>query len=216
VQSLGDSALIGGGEGVTRNKGFKRLVRARASVTGERYTAAHALLLRQRKEAVMVPVTCEVTTRKVSGEQLQKMREMAATAAARLSETHPLVRVEPPSEEEQPVLLLKEIDGSRSLPIFCGPFEATSIALAQEGVETERPMTHDLLRDVVTALGEAREVRITELRGSTFFAELVVTDSAGEQRTVSCRPSDGIALAVRAGIPILVAEPLFVEGNVGD
>ncbi len=111
------------------------------------------------------------------------------------------------------MLLLTETGGTRQLPIFCGPFEAAAITLAQEGIETERPMTHDLLRDIVEALGDAREVRITELRDTTYFAELTVTDKADEERTVSCRPSDGIALAVRTNIPILVAEELFVSKN---
>ena len=72
-------------------------------------------------------------------------------------------------------------------------------------------MTHDLLRDVVAAMGEAREIRIIELRDTTFHAELIVVDSAGSERAVSCRPSDGIALAVRAGIPILVNDTLLLE-----
>ncbi len=162
----------------------------------------------------MVRVTCEVTSRKLTDEQLQKMGERLSEAAARMSETQPGVQLAPPAAgDEVPVLLLTEVGGARTLPIFCGPFEATAIALAQQGIETERPMTHDLLRDVVSALGEAREVRITELRDGTFFGELSVIDTSGEERTVSCRPSDGIALAVRANIPILVNEPLFEEGN---
>jgi bifunctional DNase/RNase len=72
-------------------------------------------------------------------------------------------------------------------------------------------MTHDLLRDVVGALGEARDVRITDLRDKTFFAELVVTDRGGAEQTVSCRPSDGIAFALRAQIPILVEESLMLQ-----
>lgn len=75
-------------------------------------------------------------------------------------------------------------------------------------------MTHDLLRDVVAAMGEVREVRITENRDTTFFAELLVTDRAGGEQVVSCRPSDGIALAVRASVPILVAEDLLGEPPV--
>ena len=161
----------------------------------------------------MVPVTCEVTTRTVPEEQRRAMEEHARAAVEPLLEKHPHVQMATLSGDAQPVLLLAEIGGTRQLPIFCGEFEATAIALAQEGVETQRPMTHDLLRDVVDALGTAREVGITELQDGTYFAELAVMDSAGVERTVSCRPSDGIALAVRAGIPILVAKELFVEEN---
>ncbi len=74
-------------------------------------------------------------------------------------------------------------------------------------------MTHDLLRDVVAVMGQAREVRITDLRDKTYYAELVVADTRGTEKIVPCRPSDGIALAVRADIPILVAEALFAAGT---
>lgn len=199
---------------MTRDKDFKRLVRARASRSGERFTTARAALLRQRKETGMVRVTCEVTTGSLTEEQVQKWRERQQAELEKLSETHPGVQVERPSAgEELPLLLLKEIGGNRELPIWCGSFEASAIALAQEGIETQRPMTHDLLRDVVEALGSAREVRITELQDATYLAELAVTDTAGAERTVSCRPSDGIALAVRANIAISVAEHLFVAGD---
>jgi bifunctional DNase/RNase len=109
---------------------------------------------------------------------------------------------------QQPWLILRD-EGARVLPIACGPVEATAVSMVQQNIKTPRPMTHDLLLDVVRAMGEAREVRITELRGTTFFAELIVTDTNGGERTVSCRPSDGIALAVRAEIPVLVQEALF-------
>src|SRR3989442_4814827 len=110
------------------------------------------------------------------------------------------VRVELPTNN--PIVLLREAEGQhRVLPIFIGPVEATAIAFALQGVVTERPMTHDLMRDVLVALGVTVErVVITELRPSpgggrgTFFAELQLRLD-GAQHNVSSRPSDAIALA---------------------
>jgi hypothetical protein len=161
----------------------------------------------------MVPVTCEVIWRELTEDELRDLREVHEKAVAYVPAEQSEARIDLTAEHVA-VLNLNEIAGPRSLPIFCGPAEGTAISLAQQGVETERPMTHDLLRDVVATLGgQAREVRITELRDTTFYAELVVADTSGEERIVSCRPSDGVALAVRAGIPILVAEPLFELGD---
>ena len=97
------------------------------------------------------------------------------------------VRVEMPSN--QPIVLLREVDGERYLPIWIGAVEATAIAFAQQGVVPARPLTHDLLRDVVGALGRSlTEVRITELTDGVFFA-LLVFDGGIE---VSARPSDTV------------------------
>lgn len=128
------------------------------------------------------------------------------------------VRVEMPSN--QPIVLLREVDGERYLPIWIGAVEATAIAFAQQGVTPERPMTHDLFKDVLEAVGaKLEQVRITEMRDSTYFAELVF---AGGIR-VSSRPSDSIALALRTGTRIFAAEPLLdevgiiiAEGSDGD
>jgi len=114
------------------------------------------------------------------------------------------------------VVLLEETEGShRSLPIFIGPPEAAAIALALQGVELPRPMTHDLMSLMLDALG-ARLLRVvvTELRDSTFYAELQLR--AGDRNlTVSCRPSDGIALAARTHSPLYVADELMdAEGLV--
>ena len=111
------------------------------------------------------------------------------------------VRLELPANT--PVVLLRESGGDRRvLPIYIGPEEAKAIALALEGVVTPRPMSHDLMRDLVVSLGaEVQRVVVTELRDSTFFAEIELSVAGAVQR-VSSRPSDAIALAVRvdAGI----------------
>src|ERR1700709_12612 len=125
---------------------------------------------------------------------------------------HPLqvvgVRVELPAT--QPVVLLKESDGARYLPIWIGAVEASAIAFEQQGVQAPRPMTHDLLRSVIEALGgELKQVSITELRDDVFYAEL----QFGDGTTVSARPSDAIALALRTETPIVGDES--VPGAAG-
>ncbi|HKH88267.1 MAG TPA: bifunctional nuclease family protein [Acidimicrobiales bacterium] len=127
-----------------------------------------------------------------------------------------LSRVRVDLQSSTPVVLLEETEGShRSLPIFIGPPEAAAIALALQGVELPRPMTHDLMSLMLDALG-ARLLRVvvTELRDSTFYAELQLR--AGDRNlTVSCRPSDGIALAARTHSPLYVADELMdAEGLV--
>lgn len=119
------------------------------------------------------------------------------------------VRVEVPAN--QPILLLRETEGERYLPIWIGSGEATAIALEQQGVQPARPMTHDLLRDVISALGgELKQVRITELQEGTFFAELVFDGNV----RVSARPSDSVALALRAGVPIHADESVLSEAGL--
>ncbi len=115
-----------------------------------------------------------------------------------------------------PVVLLQESHGAkRTLPIFIGPPEATAIAYALQAVPTPRPLTHDLMRDLLAALGATVErVVITELRETTYYAELQLR--VGErQTTVSSRPSDAIALAARTGTRLFVADDLIdAEGVV--
>jgi bifunctional DNase/RNase len=119
------------------------------------------------------------------------------------------VRVEMPSN--QPIVLLREVDGERYLPIWIGAVEATAIAFAQQGVTPARPMTHDLFKDVLDAVGaQLEQVRITEIRDSTYYAELVFTGGI----RVSSRPSDSIALALRTGTPIFAADPLLDEVGI--
>ena len=123
------------------------------------------------------------------------------------------VRVEMPTNN--PIVLLREADGQhRVLPIFIGPVEATAIAFALQGVTTPRPMTHDLLRDLLTALGVGVErIVITELRDRTFYAEIEMSNQ-GNGCKVSSRPSDAIALAVRLGTPIFADESVLDEAAV--
>jgi bifunctional DNase/RNase len=119
------------------------------------------------------------------------------------------VRVEMPSN--QPIVLLREVAGDRYLPIWIGAVEATAIAFAQQGVVPPRPLTHDLLRDVLSATGnELAEVRITEVKDGVFFATLVLSGGA----EVSARPSDSIALALRTGTRIVCAEDVLDEAGL--
>lgn len=122
------------------------------------------------------------------------------------------VRVELP--HNQPIVLLKETDGERFLPIWIGAVEATSIAFALQGVETARPMTHDLMKDLLDSLAvDVERIVVTELRDGTFYAEILMNAGAGEVR-VSSRPSDAIALAVRGGIPVYADEAVLDEAGI--
>jgi len=119
------------------------------------------------------------------------------------------VRVEMPSN--QPIVLLRESDGERYLPIWIGAVEATAIAFAQQGVVPPRPLTHDLLKNLLEATEqELTEVRITEVRDGVFYAELVLASGV----EVSARPSDSIALALRTGSRIVVDEGVLDEAGI--
>jgi len=119
------------------------------------------------------------------------------------------VRVEMPSN--QPIVLLREVSGDRYLPIWIGAVEATAIAFAQQGVVPPRPLTHDLIKDLLNATGhDLSEVRITEMKDGIFYAVLVF-DSGIE---VSARPSDSIALALRTGSKIVCAEDVLDEAGL--
>jgi bifunctional DNase/RNase len=116
-----------------------------------------------------------------------------------------------------PLLLLEEVGGSRVLPIFIGAPEATAIAYALQGVSTPRPMSHDLLSDVITTLGaKLFAVEIVDLIDNTFYANLrLIRDD--REILVSARPSDAVALALRVGAPLLVADDLMnAEGQYLD
>jgi bifunctional DNase/RNase len=119
------------------------------------------------------------------------------------------VRVEMPSN--QPIVLLRESGGERYLPIWIGAVEATAIAFAQQGVVPPRPLTHDLMRDVLAAFGrELVQVRITDLDDGVFFATLVFDDGT----EVGARPSDAIALALRTGSAIVGADEVLEEAGI--
>lgn len=119
------------------------------------------------------------------------------------------VRVEMPSN--QPIVLLKEIGGERFLPIWIGAVEATAIAFAQQGVTPPRPLTHDLMKDVLDSLQVAVDsIHLTEMREGIFYALINLQGGV----TVSSRPSDAIALALRTGVPILASEALLEDAGI--
>jgi len=122
------------------------------------------------------------------------------------------VRVELPTN--QPIVLLKEKDGERYLPIWIGAAEAAAIALALQGVVTPRPMTHDLLKNILDDLGvQVARIVVTELREGTFFAQLDIHRN-GDSLEISSRPSDAIALAVRMTVPIFASEDVLSEASI--
>jgi uncharacterized protein len=119
------------------------------------------------------------------------------------------VRVEMPTN--QPIVLLRERDGDRYLPIWIGAAEATAIAYVQQGVEPPRPLTHDLIVNVLAELGhEVSAVRIDSLVDGVFFATLVI-DGGTE---ISARPSDAIAIALRVGAPVLGSAAVLDDAGV--
>lgn len=111
----------------------------------------------------------------------------------------------------QPIVLLREVSGDRYLPIWIGAVEATAIAFAQQGVVPPRPLTHDLLKDVLDATGNPlQEVQITDVKDGVFYATLVF----GSGVEVGARPSDSIALALRTGTRIVCAEGVLDEAGL--
>jgi bifunctional DNase/RNase len=115
------------------------------------------------------------------------------------------------TESRHPVVLLQETDGKRCLQIWIGLAEAEAIALEQQGRLPERPLTHVLISDVVSALGRTLErIEITEVRGGTFYADLVFDRGL----RVSARPSDSIAIALHADVPIHATEGVLSEAGV--
>jgi bifunctional DNase/RNase len=115
---------------------------------------------------------------------------------------------------KQPIVLLKTTDGNKFLPIWIGHPEAAAILMKLQGANTPRPMTHDLVTDMLEKL-EARVTRIavTELQDNTFYASITVAVN-GSELEIDSRPSDAIALAVRAGAPIFAAESVIEESGI--
>ena len=115
-----------------------------------------------------------------------------------------------------PIVILKDKDGERVLPIWVGVFEANAIALQIENVSTPRPMTHDLLRNIITDLdGRVDRVVVSDLKENTFYAIVHLT-VRGERIAVDARPSDAIALALRTRAPILVEETVIENAKTVD
>ena len=122
------------------------------------------------------------------------------------------VRVELPTN--QPIVLLKEHDGERYLPIWIGAMEATAIAFALQGIVTARPMTHDLMKNVLEEIGvHVERIVITELKEGTFYAVIQMALN-GTRYEISSRPSDAIALAVRVNVPIFANDDVLTEASI--
>ena len=123
------------------------------------------------------------------------------------------VRIEMPSN--QPIVLLKELNGSRFLPIWVGANEATAIAFAQQGLTPNRPLSHDLMQSMIVALGAKLVlVEVTHLDSGVFYAQLFLERDGQLLPPVSARPSDAIALALRANATIKVATSLLDEAGI--
>jgi len=109
-----------------------------------------------------------------------------------------------------PIIILKDVNSDTMLPIWVGAYEANAIALEIEKIAPQRPMTHDLLRNLIVEMGARVErVVVTELRDNTFFAVIEMRSSEGEAILLDSRPSDAIALALRADCPIYVQEEVI-------
>lgn len=122
------------------------------------------------------------------------------------------VRLDPPVQ--QPVVLLRERSGERLLPIWIGSPEANAIEFARQGVDPPRPMTHDLLKGILDELGtRVDRIVIDDLRDSTFYATIHL-QGPGRTYAISSRPSDAIALAIRAGAPIFASDQVLNEAAV--
>jgi uncharacterized protein len=115
---------------------------------------------------------------------------------------------------KQPIVLLKTVDGNRFLPIWIGHPEAAAILMKLQGASTPRPMTHDLLSDVLDQLdAKCERVSVTELRDNTFYASITVSIN-GSELEIDSRPSDALALAVRVSAPIFAAEDVIEESAI--
>lgn len=119
-----------------------------------------------------------------------------------------------PSSGGAYALILKEVNGNRRLPIIIGAFEAQSIALEMEGIKPPRPLTHDLMKNIIDTFGVSlQDVFINELRDGTFYAKITI-EGVNDSQEVDSRPSDAIALAVRYGVPIFVSDEVLNEAGI--
>lgn len=112
------------------------------------------------------------------------------------------------------IVMLRDVDGERRLPIWIGPCEAEAITIELQDVEIARPVTHDLLKNVIEELGgTVSHILINELRDQVFYARLFI-DMGGDMKEIDCRPSDAIAVAVRAKVPVFVEELVMEEAGI--
>jgi bifunctional DNase/RNase len=112
------------------------------------------------------------------------------------------------------VVVLKDVDTDRYLPIWIGPFEADAITIQLQGVQVARPLTHDLLKSIIDEMGATiSHVMVSELKNDTFYARIVM-DVNGQSMEIDARPSDAIALAVRASAPLFVAEEVMSAASI--
>jgi hypothetical protein len=117
---------------------------------------------------------------------------------------------------QNPVVVLKEIEGTRIVPIWIGHAEASAIAFALEKIQPERPFTHDLLKAVIQGMdGEVKKIVINKLENNTFFARIII-EMDSKLISIDARPSDSIALALRVQVPIFVSEDVMDEGGSVD
>jgi bifunctional DNase/RNase len=112
------------------------------------------------------------------------------------------------------MVVLKETDSNRYLPIWIGPFEADAITIQLQGVQVARPLTHDLLKSLISAMDvKVSHIMVNDLRNNTFFAQILM-DVDGKEVQIDSRPSDAIALAVRVGVPIFVDEQVMDQAAI--
>ena len=115
---------------------------------------------------------------------------------------------------KQPIVLLKTADGNKFLPIWIGHPEAAAILMKLQSQASQRPMTHDLVNDMLEQLGASiSRITVTELRENTFFAQITVIQD-GQEIEIDSRPSDAIALAIRAEAPIFAADEVIEESGI--
>ncbi|MBI4394866.1 MAG: bifunctional nuclease family protein [Candidatus Omnitrophica bacterium] len=128
-----------------------------------------------------------------------------------------LSKIKIDENRSEQVIVLKEREGARFLPVVIGIAEVNAIKLKLSGIEPPRPLTHDLLLKAIRELGASlKEIHIDKLENNTFFAKLVLTRNGSGEVKVDARPSDSVALALRAGAPIYVAEEVLNEAGVNE
>jgi uncharacterized protein len=116
---------------------------------------------------------------------------------------------------QEQIIVLKDIEGDIFLPVIIGLPEVHAIKLKLSGIHPPRPLTHDLLNDVIKSLGaRAKHILIDKIENTTFFAKIVLNDRSGEEVVIDARPSDSIALALRAEIPIFVEDAILKEAGI--